>query len=982
MKHLSRRDFIHAGCTVAAASLSPPIIDKAEAYFHHGYIPPVNPNGNRATINIIHSSSSGIYKNLAKGISWNLLDPTSVPLSSNGYPTSASLPGGFIAGNQNMPAAYYGEFVWKYTGPATVVLFGVGPMVVSSGGTSVGLAGSAGDFPQGNNITNTTGGRVQFAFGFNIQSISNNGSGLIRIGCKTGYLNSGGGDVFTGRIVNITGANSNTGANGLWQMVKVDNQTFDLLTVAGGNSVFTNAQASSGGTAVLVSTQITFRITAGSATFDNLVWCKTADEGSSQIISDTLIAQLQALTNQGTASFANRNWLRFMDVVAVQASFESDFSQRTIVNQLCYTVGAYRPGYWIGAVTNGGSDDYICSDPSISVWNGSSYIDNAIVQGLPSATNTGGVPTLNVGGHGAKPVFCLNSSSGSVDGAPPLIVGLTSGAPTPGTDVLSYSFQASWLNGGVAVPFSYSTIAGDGTLSTLVARLQAALAANATLKAAGIQFQNTPGANSFGPFVTYGSAQAGRLTITYTSGPAISEIWNCKKSQIPTTGATFIYNYLLDGWIMLRGGSVFSIPFEVLVEMCNRVGSHCWFNWGTTKGSFITAVTQFFGDSTTGLTSGLRFGGEVANEVWNSGAQPYQFFQNIGCTLGWTLAANSPNYSYTALRTIQYGALSKTAWTGKGRSASDFYMLLMGPEFDVSLGGAFSVAQLQGTYLSSAASTLTAAYYSNYGGLNGSGTAPNYTAAGSRPVDIATAIGFAPYWGSKWWNTTASNITGAMSNHAAWLQASLDYVNGNTATAFTSLTNQFNGTTTRPSGSSGALTFGDYATVMTNEETLAASFDSFRSGAGIPNLGVMHYEGGNQWAVGNNGVNGTNSVTDTGPLTTQITSLISGSAWDVSPYTVSGTNSASEISTQVLKLIMGWKNDTDVSGNAAGLGSYKNLIKTNYYQVLKTTSGSNREAKPAHYGYFSSTWGFYPGDFNANNPYQNFNAVQEWNAGN
>jgi hypothetical protein len=36
--HLSRRDFIHAGCTIAAASLTPSIVDKAEAYFPHGAI--------------------------------------------------------------------------------------------------------------------------------------------------------------------------------------------------------------------------------------------------------------------------------------------------------------------------------------------------------------------------------------------------------------------------------------------------------------------------------------------------------------------------------------------------------------------------------------------------------------------------------------------------------------------------------------------------------------------------------------------------------------------------------------------------------------------------------------------------------------------------------------------------------------------------------------------------------------------------------
>ena len=35
---LFRREFIHAGCTVVAASLTTSIVDKAEAYFPHGSI--------------------------------------------------------------------------------------------------------------------------------------------------------------------------------------------------------------------------------------------------------------------------------------------------------------------------------------------------------------------------------------------------------------------------------------------------------------------------------------------------------------------------------------------------------------------------------------------------------------------------------------------------------------------------------------------------------------------------------------------------------------------------------------------------------------------------------------------------------------------------------------------------------------------------------------------------------------------------------
>lgn len=932
-------------------------------------------NNNRATINILHQSDRHAFKNIAKGFSFPAQDPTTV--SSDGYPLST--PASVIGSNPSMPLGYYGEFVWKWTGQGSMQILSAPPMIVSSGGTDIGLAGSSGDITGGSNVTASgkTNPRIVFAFGWNIQAISDNGSGLIRITTKSGYVSS---SSYTSTVVNIAGANANTGANGTWTITKVDGQNFDLV-----GSTFSNAQGSAGGTAVFGATNLAIRF-LNSGTFSGmggLVWCRSADEASvdaGQLISDDLIGQLQTLMNDGGSSLASRGWLRFMDVTGVQGSFECDFSQRVPSSYVTYVASGslfFRPGYWAGTITNGGSDDYTCSDPSVSVWNGSSYIDNAIVQGLPTATNTNGTPTLAVGGHAAKPILNMKDSSSSIDAGIPLILGLTAGAPTPATDVLQYTFSATWLNGGTPVVHNYTTVSGDGTLTTLTARLQASLAANTTLRNAGIQFQNPPAANSFGPFVTYPSAQAGRLSISYTSGPAISEIWNCKKSQVPTTGTTFIFNYLLDGWLMQREGMISSIPFEAIVEMCNRVGAHCWFNWGMTKPQWITDVAKFFGDNTTGLTSGLRFGGEAWNEVWNAGATPYQFLQNIGCTLGWSLTSHNPNYSFTALRTIQYSALSKAAWIGKGRNASDHYTFTMGPTFDTTISGSFDDAMLSGNFLTD----VLGGYYSSYGGLGG-GSTPAYTAAGSRPVDITTAIGIAPYWGSPWWNTTASNITGAMSNHTPWLQASLDYANGNTATAFASLTNQFNGTTTRVSGTSGAITLASYQSgAFTNEEALAASYDSYRTGAGLPKLGILHYEGGPQWAVGDNGVNGTNSVTDTTPLTNQITSLISGSSWDVSPYTVSGTNSASEIANQVVKLMMGWKYDTDVNGGAAGTGSYKRLIKDSYYQALKTISGSNRETKPAQYGYYASTWAFYPVDFNLANPYQNFDAMSEWNAG-
>ena len=128
------------------------------------------------------------------------------------------------------------------------------------------------------------------------------------------------------------------------------------------------------------------------------------------------------------------------------------------------------------------------------------------------------------------------------------------------------------------------------------------------------------------------TAQAGRLSLTYTSGPAIINVGTIAVAGVGTSGIiTFQYNYLFDGWIRInnqfdQSGNnsefAFSIPYEAMVDLCNQVGANTWMNFGTTSSSYITSVTQLFGNTSTGLTSGLQFGFEAYNEVWNPFAAP------------------------------------------------------------------------------------------------------------------------------------------------------------------------------------------------------------------------------------------------------------------------------------------------------------------------------------------------------------------------
>ena len=108
---------------------------------------------------------------------------------------------------------------------------------------------------------------------------------------------------------------------------------------------------------------------------------------------------------------------------------------------------------------------------------------------------------------------------------------------------------------------------------------------------------------------------------------------------------------------------------------------------------------------------------------------------------------------------------------------------------------------------------------------------------------------------------------------------------------------------------------------------------------------------------------------------------VTGLNWDVSPYTISGTNSASEMAQMCLNLIQGWKLDTAANGSAAGTSSYKSMIKTYYYAALVAASASSgREVKPAQYGYQQNIWGLFPQAYQEGGQYQSYDAIHEFNA--
>lgn len=980
----SRRGFLYSGSAFAALLLS----GRAEAWTRGAAA--TGTNAGRTSINVPNGGAG--LMNLASA--WNPFATGKLTsIDVNGYPTAA--PASNASAAMPLVPNYYGQYVLKWSGQAALAMPTTASIIYAGGAFCVGLTqggGPAGTgYVPGNfNTTNTaTNPRIVFKIGTLVTAVSGGSGSLVTI-TTVGPSISTGTQIMLNQGISsnlVTGPNS----DGSWTVTNVSSTSFTLngstgvvsptVTGSGGVGTQTECVIQSG------STNTTYLSSGTYSSFTSLVICTLANETplSNGLFYDQIFVN-QLLALKGTPLGVGRGgkfWLRTMDISGVQASFESDFSQRIPTTQQSWTAsggsGYLRNGYLTpssnAAITNGGGDAYTCADPSVTTLSGGNYIDNAIVQGFPSATNTGGNPTLAVGTGPAKPIFGFGNTWTS-------IMLITVAPTTPGTDVLQFTFQASWLNSGTPLTANYSTVAGDSNKTTLANNLQTFFNSSATnmpaIRASGIVFNNP--FNSAGPTCTQPCAQAGRLTITYSGTAAITPS-TTTTSSLGTGFRTFAYNYLMDGWIQspTQGLNCYQ-PLESIVELCNRVGADCWTNLGFTKGAYVTAFTQFFADSVTGLTSGLRLGIEAWNEVWNPGANPHGQLQVLGRAFTFNDGANGSDGGYTGLRTIQYMNLAAPAWSGKGRNSGDLWQMNMSQLGNDNTSGYF-LYQVKGTIL-----TTANTWYNSYSGLNG-GAGADHSIAPNRPVDFPNVfIGQAPYWNNRYLGvgsfTQASQLVGTVAQNALLLQAAFDYANVSASQAFTSLVSQFNHQGTL--GPQFAYDFSVLQVYFTNQETIAATFDSGRA----VKVGINHYEGGASFGIGANGNNGVQSKDnqaaniasgDITALATQYSNL----GWTTAqliPYTTSGTGSLTEMATMVLVMLQGWKYDLNPNGTAAGTSSYSNMIQTSYFGALQTTSGGNRETHAGQYGYAGSNWALFYSAYNSFGPaYQNFNAIQAYN---
>ena len=499
---------------------------------------PVVSGGSNQRLNINVQNEGDHYLNIAKQFVWNV-DPTN--MNADGYP--AALPTNPWSCGMGLTPGYYGSWTLSWTGTASMQISGP-PLIVLGGGTYFGLGGSTGDIQGNATITSQANPAVVFQFGWNIQSITSGGPGgtAIKIVNKTGWV----GQFAVGNTIpiQITGANTNTGANGNWTAVVIDATSFYLQ-----GSTFTNAQGSAGGIAVYAGqATLTILNTGSFSSFANLIFCRTPDYTAVQAGSywDGMGGVTGLTTLVGQLKDLNPGWLRFMDLSTVQGNFEKDWAQRTPVTAISWPTSDARwiHDYWISGNNFAQTGDaYSCSDPTVSVWSGTDYIDGAIVQGHIVTPNTGGTPTLAVGGHPALPII----------GAEPIPLFITCnsgvGIATIAATGSSYSGTTVTLNLVAGLSGAHAVAVGDRIVLSGV-----------TGTGTDIATLNNGGAVPFWTTITGSTGTTIKFTVA--SGLNITSITGGSVADLTAAaGQTMSFTWSASGAAWLNSGSNYSMSF-------------------------------------------------------------------------------------------------------------------------------------------------------------------------------------------------------------------------------------------------------------------------------------------------------------------------------------------------------------------------------------------------------------------------------------
>lgn len=888
--------------------------------------------------------------------------------NAKGYPTTS--PSTTLGANPSVPAGYAGDYVLRWTGSGRHSFLSV-PMIVRTGFGyfDIGSGGptGSGDF-FGNCTIQATAPYIKFCFGAIIQNITDstvsNGAGgtYIDVTLKTGYANGIG--LADGIFIQAMTGHGQAAAVGQWNGTKISAQVIRLTTnrVTGLPSAYNAGDPYSGpgGEMVCRGQNLTWRLdSAGTwSSYDNFALYKFPNEAR------YLAGELVDPDYIDTIRYSGAKWLRWMDLIGQNLCWDNAFTDRVSKDSMFFpgSGGSYRQQYWVGTITNTGSDVYTCSAPPVTQTG--AYKDGEIVQGVWSATNAAGFPTLNVNGRGAKKILTNTNGQYTI---------LISGPAASAGLTMRFTLTASpWLNGGSPLVLDYTTTASGPFGSDLASAANLRANLDTFFNAQGSLSGRIKTRNSGNIRVHHITGQAGALSLSYTSGPAICTIVQVVPGALTLNAsrATLMYNYLLDAWMQLDGAMITPYPIEYLVEVCNRTNSNLWYNWPVyTTSTFVQKTTEYVRDN---LNPGLKFGTEVGNEMWNFGQSPWNYALAWGYALGIQTSENVASYSYTGMRSMQWGAISIAAWTTT-RPRNDHYILGMSAQWDIANTDTY---MWQGTRLDATATVGGITPYGTYGGANGTdgSTCPasSYNVVGSRPGDVMfDGLGIAPYWGSDFLAGTVggdgvtNTFGGTVAQNAPLFVTAKKYADGNTVGAYDDLYGQFYSAVSLGGPAGGLNLLRNYKNDNYPQlEKILLRCDSFRG----KRLAMMHYEAGPQIGLADIN-NGTNTPTQDVTLTTaRIQDKITNSGWDITAYFATAAAAA----TALVAMVYYFKFSPQYA-----------QLYTNYHRDV-TYVHSGRECVSSNYGCNGpSQWSYFPADMGLglSEAYSSLQATADFNAG-
>jgi hypothetical protein len=893
----------------------------------------------RSTINA-NLRADDLYLNIMKGISAGSDDPAFVAsLDQDQYPQGILRKA--AGGNFPFPINYLGRLVWKWRGQGSLQFLALPAIIYSGGANVVGVNAASGDIGGNMTVKDRSNPRVEFAWGWKIQSmsqspVSNGADGhLIRLTSKPGYL----GNVQTNATIKVQGIRGQSNAQGIWKCTKVDNQTVDLQ-----GSTWNSADPHNGpsGEAILSVGQISVSFPAGTySSFRDLILCRSADETS-------IDAGLQ-ISQAAIDSYAELNprYLRFMDMLAVINSTATNFKYRARPSAMNYGAGRIEPACWVGRLARDANDAYVCVKPSAS--GSGAYLDGEIIQGYADLANSTATPTLNVGGRGSKPIFGI--------GIIPQLMTLT-GTPTVG-DVISLTFTASYLNGGNPYVFSYTVgssghYGADVNIDRLGANLTYAAGRDAALVAAGITFGNAGGGqcsilynHNAGGDTAFSASVSGAGTEQITFG-------TLKAGGIPANGIrTYTYSKIIDGWIQNNGLNS-GTPLEVIAEICNRCRVGCWVNVPLLY--TVDSATEFGMALAKLLDPGLPVVCEISNEIWNFGQYQTTMAWHLGCQLGFGGDAHGGYLSFHALRDCQLLPAFASGWTSTGRPRSDLKLVTANTilEGDGHYTGRMQKFGWNGEDLDLRKNATLAAF----GGPGGTPLSINHSMFPNRPIDLVDGVSYALYWKGALARSTSSDWNGTQSFYDPLFQASADFAAGGDGVA-RALAAWDEDIRRGTKNGAGGETLASFVSPQRGFESKLREYDGQRAKAGMSKLGVYVYEAALEQGLAANGINGTNSL-DATDLNRQFTA----NRWTLFPK-YGPTNL--DVATNIVRLFLAYKNSDYFLKNVLAMCN----------QVASVHEG--REAYPAWYGYSGpNIWALYPGDITSQ-PYKSYDALAMFN---